>query len=85
MANAFDPGTFEGLMCRDTISVGWKGEVYDCDFNQMLEMPLGGPHRTIFNLENLDGLAGNPIRTDTHCLGCTAGQGSGCTGALLES
>jgi len=85
LAKAFNKDTLDSVMCRDLVSVNWDGSLSDCDFNQMLEMPLGGPQRTIFNLENLDGLAGNPIRTDTHCLGCTAGQGSGCTGALLEN
>ena len=72
------------VMCRNLISVDWQGYVYDCDFNQMLKLPLGasGPGR-IHLTELLDReLTGAPIRVADHCYGCTAGQGSSCGGAL---
>jgi len=72
------------LMCLNTLSVDWRGYVYDCDFNQMLAMPLGGfdaARRHIAELQVAD-LPGAPIGTAGHCFGCTAGQGSSCGGAL---
>ena len=78
----FNPATLPGLMCRHLISVDWLGRVYDCDFNQMLELPLGDePHRFLWNIVVTE-LAGKPIAVDSHCLGCTAGAGSSCGGAL---
>jgi radical SAM/Cys-rich protein len=77
----------DGVMCRNLISVDWRGYVYDCDFNQMLDLPLthGANKRVhLSDLLNAD-LAGNPIRTAGHCYGCTAGQGSSCGGALKEA
>ena len=74
----------ESVMCRDLISVDWQGYVYDCDFNQMLGLPLGGhgkPRRHISDLVGTD-LDGAPITVAGHCYGCTAGQGSSCGGAL---
>ena len=75
-----NPATVAGLMCRSLISVGWDGALHDCDFNQMLELPLGAA-RTIFELESL-ALAGQPIATGPHCFACTAGSGSSCGGSL---
>jgi len=77
------------VMCRNLISVDWQGFVYDCDFNQMLDLPLsiGGRQRVrISDLMGVDGvdLRGNPIITADHCYGCTAGQGSSCGGALAQ-
>jgi radical SAM/Cys-rich protein len=82
LANSFNPATVDGLMCRTTLSVGWRGEVYDCDFNQMLGMQLrnGRPH-FLWDV-TAAGLAGRAILTGPHCLACTAGAGSSCTGAL---
>jgi len=82
LARSFNPAAVAGLMCRDTLSVGWDGQIYDCDFNQMLEMPIGGPagRGSIFDLD-LAALAATPVRTGAHCLGCTAGAGSSCGGA----
>jgi radical SAM/Cys-rich protein len=78
----FNPATVPGLMCRHLISVDWLGRVYDCDFNQMLDLPLGDkPHRFLWDL-NTPQLDGAPIAVDNHCLGCTAGAGSSCGGAL---
>lgn len=71
----------ERVMCRDLISVDWRGYVYDCDFNQMLDMPLGGRPTHLSELLDAD-LAGRPIAVSGHCYGCTAGQGSSCGGAL---
>jgi radical SAM/Cys-rich protein len=76
-----------GVMCRNLISVDWQGFVYDCDFNQMLDLPLGRRGRERVHLGDLldDDLAGNPIRVAGHCFGCTAGQGSSCGGALKDA
>ncbi|MGH8272639.1 MAG: arsenosugar biosynthesis radical SAM (seleno)protein ArsS [Gammaproteobacteria bacterium] len=71
----------EQVMCRSLISVDWQGFVYDCDFNQMLDMPLGGKRTHLSELLDAD-LAGRPIAVSGHCYGCTAGQGSSCGGAL---
>ncbi len=75
----------DAVMCRDLISIDWQGYVYDCDFNQMLGLPLGaadGGRRHISELTSADGLTGAGIRVGEHCFGCTAGQGSSCGGAL---
>lgn len=79
----FNPAAAEGLMCRDTVSVGWDGRLFDCDFNQQLDMGLvgAGAPRTVFDLKSLDDLTGLDVRVDNHCFGCTAGSGSGCQGA----
>lgn len=86
LVNHFNPATVEGLMCRDLISVGYDGRLYDCDFNQMLEIPFGGGDSrrplTINDIDRLDGFAGAAIATGAHCFGCTAGAGSSCGGAL---
>lgn len=80
---AFNPATIAGLMCRHTISVSWDGYLYDCDFNQQLEMTMDldarRPHVSEFDL---DDWLGHRIRTARHCYGCTAGAGSGCGGAI---
>jgi radical SAM/Cys-rich protein len=72
------------VMCRTLLSVDWQGYVYDCDFNQMLDLPLGVPGKKRPHLSDLIGrdLDGNPIAVRDHCYGCTAGQGSSCGGAL---
>jgi radical SAM/Cys-rich protein len=77
----------DGVMCRNLISVDWQGYVFDCDFNQMLDLPLphmksARPH--LSELIDVD-LAGSPIRVAGHCFGCTAGQGSSCGGALKDA
>ncbi|WP_428262705.1 arsenosugar biosynthesis radical SAM (seleno)protein ArsS [Haliangium sp.] len=86
LVESFNPGTVDGLMCRAQVSVGWDGSLYDCDFNQMLELPLSlGPDPrapTVWDIDDLDALHGRPIVTDGHCFGCTAGAGSSCSGAL---
>ena len=78
----FNPATVPGLMCHHLISVDWRGRVYDCDFNQMLDLPLGDkPLRYLWDIAVAD-LDGAPVAVDAHCLGCTAGAGSSCGGAL---
>lgn len=74
----------EGVMCRNLISVDWQGYVHDCDFNQMLRMPLGAGKASGTHIRDLDpeNLAGGRIAVGEHCFGCTAGQGSSCGGAL---
>jgi radical SAM/Cys-rich protein len=86
LVNHFNPATVPGLMCRSLISVGWDGQLYDCDFNQMLDIPLGASGstsaRTIWDIDAFDRLTGARIATGQHCHGCTAGAGSSCSGAL---
>jgi radical SAM/Cys-rich protein len=83
LVNSFNPATLDGLMCRNTLSIGWDGAIYDCDFNQMLELPSAGA-TTAMNIRDLDieTLADRRIVTGRHCFGCTAGAGSSCGGAL---
>jgi radical SAM/Cys-rich protein len=77
----------DGVMCRNLISVDWRGYVYDCDFNQMIGLPLAYRGRERVHLsELLDAdIEGRPISVAGHCYGCTAGQGSSCGGALKEA
>jgi radical SAM/Cys-rich protein len=77
----------EGVMCRNLISVDWRGDVYDCDFNQMLGLPMRLGERPRVHLSELmeTNLDANPVRVCGHCFGCTAGQGSSCGGALKEA
>jgi radical SAM/Cys-rich protein len=86
LVNHFNPGTVRDLMCRNLVSVGYDGVLYDCDFNQMLEMPLSvdNSHKqlTIWDINDLSMLADGQIATADHCFGCTAGAGSSCGGAL---
>ena len=76
--DAFNPGAVAGMMCRSQLSVGWDGRVYDCDFNQAVDLPIEG-------VDHMKDLVGKPyekrrIRLDKHCYACTAGQGSSCGG-----
>ena len=83
LVNHFNAETVAGLMCRDLLSVGYDGRLYDCDFNQMLELQAGAPGaRTLWDVDDLATLDGAPIATGAHCFGCTAGTGSSCGGAL---
>ena len=77
----------DGVMCRDLISVDWRGLLYDCDFNQMLDLPAIGAERRRMHISDLltRDIADNPIQVAGHCFGCTAGQGSSCGGALREA
>lgn len=78
----FNPAIVSGLMCRSLVSVGWDGVLYDCDFNQMLEIGMDGLRLTVWDLESFNHLSGQHIATASHCFGCTAGAGSSCGGAL---
>ena len=80
---AFNPAAVEGLMCRNTISVGWRGEIYDCDFNQQLGMQLANGKPLFLWDITPESFAALPIRVADHCFGCTAGAGSSCGGALV--
>jgi len=83
LVNHFNPATVPGLMCRELVSVGWDGRLYDCDFNQMLELPIGAPRAgTIWDVDDLAAIDGAAIATGPHCFGCTAGAGSGCGGTI---
>ena len=87
LRHAHRDDNLDGVMCRSLVSVDWRGDLYDCDFNQMLDLPLTGPGGARRRLEDLltDNLDRNPIRVAGHCYGCTAGQGSSCGGALQEA
>jgi len=86
LKNAHQIDNIDNVMCRDTISVDWQGYLYDCDFNQMLEMPLENPDQSKKHLSTLleNSLDNAEIMIGQHCYGCTAGQGSSCSGALSE-
>lgn len=81
LANAFNPAAAAGVMCRSTLSVGWDGTLYDCDFNQMLDLPVD--HGAPSHIRDFDPilLHHRQIVTRNHCYGCTAGSGSSCSGA----
>ena len=84
LANSFNPATVEALMCRTTLSVGYRGELYDCDFNQMLAMQMqNGKPLYLWDITPVD-LELRAIQTGVHCFACTAGCGSSCTGALAR-
>ncbi|MGE3401653.1 MAG: arsenosugar biosynthesis radical SAM (seleno)protein ArsS [Vicinamibacterales bacterium] len=78
---AFNPAAVEGLMCRSTLSVGWDGRLYDCDFNQMLELEVEGAAQ--IDAVDLSALASRRVVVGPHCFGCTAGAGSSCGGATV--
>ncbi|MBI5835896.1 MAG: arsenosugar biosynthesis radical SAM protein ArsS [Candidatus Eisenbacteria bacterium] len=83
LTSAFNPATIPGLMCRNTLSISWDGRIFDCDFNQMLDMEArlpGGGTMTVQEFDP-DRLAKRIVATDSHCFGCTAGAGSSCGGA----
>ncbi len=84
LKSAHSDENLEAVMCRELISVDWRGYLFDCDFNQMLDRPLKGGARSRIHLADLDPsqLSGRPIQVADHCYGCTAGRGSSCSGAL---
>ena len=85
LVESFNPVAAGAVMCRDLVSVGWDGALYDCDFNQMLALGLvseGKDTRTIWDVDSFEELSGRAVATDGHCFGCTAGAGSSCSGAL---
>ena len=82
LLNNFNPLAVDGLMCRSLLSVGWDGRLYDCDFNQMLDLPAQRDSQAWIGQFNLTQLEHRLIVVGSHCLGCTAGSGSSCGGAL---
>jgi radical SAM/Cys-rich protein len=86
LKDAYQPDNLKSVMCKNLISVDWQGKVYDCDFNQMLDLPLGGGGGgSVYIRDLLDkNLEASPIAVADHCFGCTAGQGSSCAGALTK-
>lgn len=84
LVNAFNPHAARGVMCRTMISVDWQGRLYDCDFNQMLELPISVSDVPTIHDFDLAQLASRSIRTGRHCYGCTAGAGSSCQGAVAS-
>ncbi|MDI1254004.1 arsenosugar biosynthesis radical SAM (seleno)protein ArsS [Thermomonas sp.] len=78
----FNPRAALGVMCRNLVSVGWDGGLYDCDFNQMLGIELGHARTTLWDIARLDEIETRPIAFAQHCYGCTAGAGSSCGGSL---
>jgi radical SAM/Cys-rich protein len=85
LIDRFNTSAIDGLMCRTMISVDWQGRLYDCDFNQMLELPLVGNSKQTIHDVDFDWLAKRTIHTGQHCFGCAAGAGSGCQGTIVES
>jgi radical SAM/Cys-rich protein len=85
LANAFNPAAAAGVMCRYTLSVGWDGTLYDCDFNQMLDLPVA--HGAPSHIRDFDAtlLHHRQIVTRNHCYGCTAGSGSSCGGSVTAT
>ncbi len=84
LAGRFNPEAAGAIMCRKLISVDWQGKIYNCDFNQALEMPVTADDGSEIVISELDdgGMSGKKIRLSQHCYSCTAGEGSSCTGAL---
>jgi len=87
LRDSYSEANLDNVMCRNLISVDYEGYVYDCDFNQMLSMPLVASDRQQTHISDLmaENLSGNAIAVGEHCYGCTAGQGSSCGGALDEA
>jgi radical SAM/Cys-rich protein len=85
LVEAFNPRAVEGLMCRSTLSVDWTGRLYDCDFNQMLELGVAPELPQTISEFDPERFARRRIMTGAHCFGCTAGTGSSCGGAVVKS
>ena len=81
LVNAFNPSTIDGLMCRNTISVSWDGYLYDCDFNQMLDLKIAHRRQHLDDFD-LEAISNRDIVLNQHCYGCTAGAGSSCGGEI---
>jgi len=84
LAGSFNPHAAERIMCRSLVSIGWTGELFDCDFNQMLEIPLGSKRKTIWDINSFDEVSSGKIAFADHCYACTAGTGSSCGGSLVN-
>jgi radical SAM/Cys-rich protein len=85
LINAYNAGAAKAVMCRYTLSVGWDGTLYDCDFNQMLDLPLGYGAPAHIRDFNTALLARRRITVGQHCYGCTAGSGSSCSGVTVQA
>ena len=83
LRDAFNPQAALGVMCRNLLSVSWDGQLYDCDFNQALELPLANRQRTVWDIATLAEVEREHIAFANHCYGCTAGAGSSCGGSLV--
>lgn len=83
LIDAYNPATLDGLMCRNTLSISWDGYIYDCDFNQMLDLKVASPSQHINDFD-LDKLYDRKIVINQHCYGCTAGAGSSCGGEIMS-
>jgi radical SAM/Cys-rich protein len=83
LVNHFNPATVPHLMCRSLVSVDHAGRLFDCDFNQALDIPAGRTPLSVWDVDSLADLVEQPIATAAHCFGCTAGAGSSCGGALV--
>lgn len=81
LVNSFNPSTVQGLMCKNTLSISWDGFIYDCDFNQMLDLKVSALNSQHISEFNMQSLLNRKIIVDQHCFGCTAGSGSSCGGA----
>ncbi|HBV62560.1 MAG TPA: radical SAM protein [Rhodopirellula sp.] len=83
LESAFNPQAARGVMCRAMLSIGWDGQLYDCDFNQMLGMPVAGkPPHTVWDIKTFDEFIHQRVAVADHCYGCTAGAGSSCGGSV---
>ena len=82
LISAYNPLAASNVMCRNTISVGWNGYLYDCDFNQMLELKVSSKNKHLKEF-NVNELSQRDIVINQHCFGCTAGSGSSCGGATI--
>lgn len=83
LVQSFNPHAANQVMCKNIVSVGWDGNLYDCDFNQMLEIPLSWKTETVWTLHSIDQIQEKEIAFADHCYGCTAGAGSSCGGSLI--
>lgn len=83
LVNNFNIAAAANVMCTNMLSISWDGKIYDCDFNQMLDIPINNKQLTIWDIDNVNQLPSG-IAFDNHCYGCTAGAGSSCGGALTE-
>jgi len=85
LAENFNPKTIDQLMCRSLLSVGWDGSIYDCDFNQMLALPLRDSSGDKLHISTISPaqVENSSITVGDHCYACTAGSGSSCGGALV--
>lgn len=81
LVEAFNPNAVKNLMCTNTLSVNWQGELFDCDFNQMLGLKIDSENNHIGDYTS-EGIAERNIQVSQHCFGCTAGAGSSCQGSI---